>query len=106
MVRISVFKIYWLLLKFRNNFPREYEKNHQYIFQGAYSNLSVANLLIYISLAIEYLPCYFGLIKGSKTLRNKVSAATLPVKTDEQNLATPFAFSTKDLAISFLMVKL
>ena len=97
MVRISVFKIYWLLLKFRNNFPREYEKNHQYIFQGAYSNLSVANLLIYISLAIEYLPCYFGLIKGSKTL---------PVKTDEQNLATPFAFSTKDLAISFLMVKL
>ncbi|WP_223896368.1 ATP-binding cassette domain-containing protein [Lactobacillus huangpiensis] len=47
------------------------------------------------------MPFYFGLIKGSKTLRNKVTAATLPVKTDEENLAAPFAFSTKDLAISF-----
>ena len=34
-------------------------------------------------------------------MRDKVTAATLPVKTDKQNLATPYAFSTKDLAISF-----
>ena len=61
----------------------------------------IGNFSHYISLAIEYLPFYFGLIKGSKTLRNKVTAATVPVKTDEQNLATPYAFSTNNLAISF-----
>ena len=61
----------------------------------------IGNFSHYISLAIEYLPFYFGLIKGSRTLRNEVTAATLPVKTDEQNLATPYAFSTNNLAISF-----
>ena len=61
----------------------------------------IGNFSHYISLAIEYLPFYFGLIKGTRTLRYKVTAATVPVKTDEQKLGTPVAFSTKDLAISF-----
>ena len=61
----------------------------------------IGNFSHYIALATEYLPFYFGLIKGTKTLRNKITASTLPVNTEDQNLITPFAFSTKDLVVNF-----
>lgn len=56
-----------------------------------------------MSIGIEYLPFYLGLIKGTSSLRDKITAETLPVREHSETEVheSPYAFRTKDLAVKF-----
>ena len=63
----------------------------------------IGNFSTYMSTGIEYLPFYLGLIKGTRSLRDKITAETLPVRehSETEIHESPYAFRTKDLAVKF-----
>lgn len=61
----------------------------------------IGSFSTYISFGIKYLPYYFGLIKGTTSLREQITAATSSIEVDNSTQNAPYSLCTNNLEVNF-----